>query len=345
MQDYRGTMRVGNDLLGTGGEFAISDEVPGDVMATGGTITFTGIAHGDYLGAGGSQTIGGQIDGALRAAGGEVEVESRVGRNATVAGGSIELRRGSVVAGSAYLAGGSVVVDGRVDQSLRIAAGDVVLRGEIGENVTIEAGTLRIAEGTRIGGNLRYRTAANRATIEPGVVVEGETAVLPPRPPSRFPLVLRLVTLGGFLVAGAVAVLLAPRTAAASADAIWTRPGASLGYGILWMVLLPVVAALLMVTVVGIPLAIIACVAWLIALFLGRAVPAVSIGRMVLRIRPGEDAGREVMSFFIGALILIVLQLIPWIGFPVLVVATIVGVGAFVVAAAARRRAPTYAEV
>ncbi|HEX7122694.1 MAG TPA: hypothetical protein VF178_10030, partial [Gemmatimonadaceae bacterium] len=35
MQDYRGTMRVGNDLLGTGGEFAISDEVPGDVMATG----------------------------------------------------------------------------------------------------------------------------------------------------------------------------------------------------------------------------------------------------------------------------------------------------------------------
>src|SRR5690606_1095729 len=107
-----------------------------------------------------------------------------------------------------------------------------------------------------------------------------ETTMLPPRPPTRFPLYLRFIALGGFLVAGAVAVLLAPRTAAAAADAIWTRPGASLGYGVLWLIVVPVVATLLLITVVGIPLAIMAGVAWLIALFLGRAVPAVSLGRL-----------------------------------------------------------------
>jgi hypothetical protein len=110
------------------------------------------------------------------------------------------------------------------------------------------------------------------------------------------------------------------------------------GYGLLALLGLPVAAAVLLITVVGLPVALMACAAWFMALFLGRAIPALWLGRLALRLRPGEGAGRELSAFLIGGAILVVAQLIPRLGILVLLVATVVGVGAFAIAVAERRR-------
>jgi hypothetical protein len=56
------------------------------------------------------------------------------------------------------------------------------------------------------------------------------------------------------LVLGLVVLLLAPGRDPAAIWALRDRLGATIGFGLLWFVLLPIVAVVLFVTIVGIPL-------------------------------------------------------------------------------------------
>jgi hypothetical protein len=102
----------------------------------------------------------------------------------------------------------------------------------------------------------------------------------------------------------------------------------------------PLVAALIAVTVVGIPLALITLALYAIALYLGRAVVALWLGGRLLGDRAVAGTGGLVISFLLGAVILLVLAMIPWIGGLVSALATLVGVGAAVLVLSARSATP-----
>lgn len=335
--DGSGVARIGNDLVGAHGDLAIADSVPGDVMIAGGDVEFSGVAGGDYLGAGGQQVIAGRVGGALRAAGGHVEVAADVGRNATVAGSDVEVDEASSISGNAYLAGTSVRVDGNVGQTLEARAGEVVLNGAVGGDVNIEAGGLRIGPGATIDGDLTYRIRRDGdVTIDPGARIAGSTVELPPRPPSRFPEMFRAVWLIGFLLAGAALVLLVQGTIESAAAALGRRPGASIAWGLAWLIGVPVAAGILAITLIGIPLALVIGAAYVVSLYLARVVPALLLGRLVLRERVGTGRRSTLLAFLVGGAILAVAELIPYLGPAVLTVATIVGLGALAIAVHAR---------
>jgi hypothetical protein len=67
-------LRVGEDLLASGGQVVLRDAVAGDVMLAAGSVEFTGSSGGDLLAAAGEQTIGGSIEGSVRAAAGRIAV-------------------------------------------------------------------------------------------------------------------------------------------------------------------------------------------------------------------------------------------------------------------------------
>jgi hypothetical protein len=333
-------LRLGGDFIAARGELAVAENVPGDVIVAGGSIDFSGSADGDYLGAGGQQTIAGTVGGDVRAAGGQIELGAAVIRNVTIAGGQVGLRPGSSVGRNAYVTGGSLQVAGHVEGALTLSGGDVTIDGTVGGDVVVNAGSLRIGPRTRIGGDLRYRVPEGAATIDPLANVVGETVVLPP-PPDRgiWPGILRLILLGGFLLAGALGILLFPRTAARSADVLAARTGPSLGFGALWLVVGPIVALIFMISVVGLPVALIGVVLWCTALYVGAAVPALWLGRRFLGDRIGTARAGLVGAFLAAGLLFVLVSLVPIAGSLLLFVASVWGAGALVLALA-RRDAP-----
>lgn len=330
--------RRAGDLIAARSTLEITDSVPGDVVLAGRDIVFTGVAGGDYLGAGGEQAVAGRIRGDVRAAGGEIRLAAEVGRNATVAGGRVDLGEEAVIGGNAYVAGGELRLDGAVRGFLKVAGEEVVLDGMFGGDVDVEAGRLHVGPRARIAGDLRYRVPREDVTIDPGAEITGRRIALPPRERPDVLAYLRLLSALAFLVTGGVAVALFPGTARAAAETLGRRPGAAAAFGLLWIIAVPIAALLAAMTVVGLPLALIATVLYLVSLYLGRSVPALWLGRLVLRGRAGPGRGGIVLGFLVGGAILLLAGAIPLAGAIVTILATILGVGALVLALRRRSR-------
>jgi cytoskeletal protein CcmA (bactofilin family) len=325
-------LRLGDDLLGSGGSLVVTDSVPGDAMLAGGSLVFHGGTGGDYLGAGGEQEIGGRVAGNVRAAGGQVRITGTVGDNLTLAGGRLEVEAPAVVGGNAYLAGGQLRVMGTVEGALRVTGGEVWIDGPVGGAVTVQAGRLSIGPRARIAGDLTYRVSAQNVTIDPAARIDGAVAGLPPRWTREALFLLRLLWGLGFLVAGAAVIALLPRLAVASAEVVGRRPGFAAVLGLAWLILVPLAVLLLVLTFLGIPLALLLFALYLASLYLGRTVVALWLGHRLIGPRLPPGRGGLVLGFLFGGGLLFLLRLLPWLGALIVLIASLMGIGAVVAA-------------
>lgn len=319
--------RSGGDLVATGTVVELPESADGDVMAAGRNVVFTGDAGGSLLTAGSTQTLEGTVAGNVHAAGGAVLLASHVERNVTLVAADLLVAEDANVMLNAYLVGGRVEQRGAVMGNLRIAAREVVLDGPVGGNVDVIAGRLTLGPSARIDGDLTYRVRDGADSIDPAAVVTGDVQAVPvPGPSTAFRLSMAAGRVAAFLLAGFVVLLLFRRLAGA-AERLNERPGSALGLGLLWIIALPVMVFAAAVTIVGIPLAIIAAVCYLISLYLAPVIPGVWLGISLLD-RPGESPTPPAKAFLLGGAIVAVLSLLPWIGLPIRVVVTALGFGA-----------------
>ena len=96
-------------------------------------------------------------------------------------------------------------------------------------------------------------------------------------------------------------------------------------FGILAWVTIPMICVLITVTVVGIPVALIDCALWLLAVYLAKIVMANIIGTMLLSEREGI-----VMPLLVGLIVVMIAINLPWIGGIISALLTITGLGLIV---------------
>lgn len=326
-------VRRGGDMLAARGSVVIEDTVAGDVMAAGADIRFFGVAGGDLLVAGANQRLAGTAAGSIRAAGADIRVATEVGRNVTLAGANVVLEHGGRVAGNAYLTGATVRMDGAVDRLLRVVAREAELNGTVAGDVLVEARDLRVGPNAVIEGGLRYRVERGReAVIDPGARIDGGIVTLEPRPRLWIRGALRWLALIGFLVAGAVVVALLPRVALVAESRIRARPAASVGVGILMLLVMPLVVAVMAITIVGIPLALVTAAVFGVTVYLAPVVVGVWLGRLVVPGGSYPERGVLVLAFLLGGLAVGLLGLLPYAGIGIRILAAALGLGALIVA-------------
>ncbi len=204
-------------------------------------------------------------------------------------------------------------------------------------------GTADLGSGTRISGDVRTFDAS--VTQAADAVVSGSVRTFE-RNAAAFALVLIplfLLFLLGLAVAGmAVALLVAAFWArqVRNAEALITRePGTVLVAGIAGSVILPILAVLATVTIVGAPLGLGALFIVLPALaLLGWIVAAIWVGDWILgRSGGARETGRPYRAAVVGVIVLAVAGLVPFVS----AIATLFGFGALLVMAWRILRPPT----
>jgi len=308
------------------------DSVGGDAILVGREVTFSGSAGGDYLGAGGSQKIAGRIHGSIRAAGGDIHAMGIADRNATIAGGNVELDSTAVIGGNAYLAGGNVKVNGSVRGSLLVTGGNVELNGAIGRDVEVSGGALRIGPHALIAGNLTYRVPKDKVKIDSAARIAGKITAIPVK---RGPGLGTVLWTLGFVLLGIVLVALFPGFTTEAAEILPRRPGRAALVGLGWTCLVPFVAVIAAVTVIGLPLAILLSVVWFVMLFLGDVPVALWLGKRLLFSHASAGRRGAILGVLIGGLILVLLGQIPVVGGWITGIASVFGVGAILLRARA----------
>lgn len=322
------SLSVGPDRAAAGMIATLTDSVAGDAMIAAGRARADGPVGGDVLGAGGLVTVGGRVGGSLRAAGGRVRLAGGVARNVTAAGGEVRIGEGGEVGGNAYLAGGSVEMAGTVRGELVAGGGEVRIDGPVAGSVRAAADRIVIGPEARIRGDLEYRSPEPLRRA-PEAVVAGDVTRKPPEADPGVPgWVGELFGLAAFLLTGVVLVAAFPRSAARLRRTARERPLPSLGAGLLIAVVAPVLLGVALVTMVGLPLALVAGALFAFALYAGRVVLALWLGDAVLGERAGEGRRRAVLGVLAGGALLFLVGLLPWLGPLVTVLATALGLGA-----------------
>jgi hypothetical protein len=230
---------------------------------------------------------------------------------------------------TAIIFSGDAVIDGTVTEWLVVINGRTEINGSVGEDVVVFNGDVVLRSGARVGGDL---ISLEDPRIEEGATVEGSVDDLATRW-NLYDITFagRFASWLGFtistLILGLVLLLLAPRLDPASIRSLRDRLGATIGFGLLVFVLLPVVAALLIATVVGIPLGLSLLFGLALVYSIGYVVGVLALGRLVVK----EPASRYV-AFLVGWGALRLIALIPFLGGLAWLVSTVLGLGTLWVA-------------
>jgi cytoskeletal protein CcmA (bactofilin family) len=314
-QYSRGTQDpvVGN-LYANGQSISIASDVSGDVFAAGGTVIITGPVSGDIAAVGGTIQLLGPVNGDVRVGGGQITIAQHVGGDVLVAGGTVHLLSGAVLDGDVYVAGGQVIIDGTVGGSVHMVVGR----------------SLAIGSGARIAGTLYYRSS-QEAVIADGAHI-GAISFEPRQPRFHSGTVGAKGILWALLAALTAVKMLAFLGAAALVMWRWHRwslsemqeaDGAfwrSVGRGLVYAILVPIGAVLLLMSFVGSFAGLFALLVYaatglaakvLAGMFLGAWLSKVVAKRTVLHLTWTNALG--------GAILAQLLPIIPFIGMIVVV--------------------------
>lgn len=336
---------IDDDLYIAGGTVKIAGRVTGDVVAAGGDIEISGQIGGSLQVLGGDVEITGDVAGAVRLLAGDITISGDVGRDVVVAGGNVTLRNNGTVGGDVIVAGGDVELLGAVNGEVKGNVGTLAINNRVGGDVRVTADEVRLLSKARIGGDLRY-ASRNEASLALGAAVAGETVRTEPERFYPGDNVAAWLTSGLFrifcgLITGLVVVMLLPRAAASVADAVRTAPLTSFLLGLLLIVVLPVFFTVLLVTVVGIPVALVGFAVFFSVLYLSQVFLGLALGRVILPSRWDTNSrGYNLLAMVIGVLIIGGLRLIPvpYAGGIIALVTAVLGLGAFVLAIRSARR-------
>jgi hypothetical protein len=336
--------RVGSDVFIGGGSVTVHEPTGGDLFAAGGTVDVDAAVGGDAVVAGGKVRIGGDVGQSVYAAGGQTNINGKVGRNVRVAGGQVELGPKAEVAGNLSVAGGQVRLYGAVRGHVQAAGGRVRIDAPVTGDVLATSGHVELGPRARIGGKLRYRSgdalhqdpaAQVSGGIEQiGPVWRGDAASQPaPEPPApqHGMGAIGWVWTAGLVVLAAVWLALAPGVSARLSRALRERTGLSVLLGFVWLVCVPVLALLLLLTIIGIPLALFVAALYLAVLPLAYVAAAVGLGDWTLARWQATHAAAWGWRIGAAALALVLLNAlgqVPWLGALLGFVVLLAGLGA-----------------
>jgi len=276
------------------------------------------------------------VSGDLSAAGGQLTIDAPVARNLRAAGGHVEIGSNAAIGGNVSVAGGKVEIHAPVKGDVRVAGGQVLIDSSIDGNVEAAAGKLELGPNARIGGKLSYRSG-NELERDPAAQVAGGVERLAGRGAHHAanPFARGWIWTLGIVVLAVILAGAVPSAGQRVGAEMRSHPWIALLAGLVALVCIPTAAVLLMITIVGIPLGVLAILLYGALLMVGYVLTAVTLGDLALaRARPADTArtGWRMGAAALAVLVLALLTRVPFVGGFVLLVAIVAGIGALFLA-------------
>ena len=282
------------------------------------------------------------MDAAARlVAGGHVEIDEPTDGNLYVAGGQVSIT--APVSGNLRVAGGNVSIKSGIGGRAAIAGGHVTIDAPVGGNATVSGGSLELGPHARISGKLTFN--GGHLEQDPDAQVAGgvtrthrhrhwESGAYAGHWIAR-----AIWTLGLMLLAALIAGAL-PGPARRMQEELRTRPWLAALFGVLALICIPIAAVIVMVTIIGIPLGLLALVGYVALLLVGYVATSVLLSGLILERYGAQAAARtatRVGAAVLAMLILSTLAHVPLVGGFIALTALVLGVGAIVGATVHRK--------
>lgn len=330
---------VNRTMFVAGRDLTMAGEVEGDYICAGQNVTISGRVQGDVLCASQNIRITGTVDGDIRIAAQTVSLGGAAAGSASIAAQSVQLDRSSKFERDVSITATDVRLDGRVGRDLQLATEQVIINGLVGRNVTARTQAISLASDANIRGAIEY-TSPQELQRQANAQVAGQIkrdnqpgAGADSSPGAAMLAAIWATAMVSLLVTSLILVLIAPKAFKNTVRVVKQRPLHVVLLGIAVSILPPIVAVLLMSTIVGIPLGVLILLGWLLLLFLSGPVSAYLVGSLLLR------NGQPWLVMLAGGALLVLLYSVPLLN--VFVASSVVWVGSGVIVAGLLRQRST----
>lgn len=345
--DIRVDADVDGDIIAVGARVRVNGNVTGSVFATGADVFVHGNVGGSVMAAGANVIITGDVGHAIRAATSELTVEgSQVTGDIVAAAQTIRVDDSSIVGGDVRARAGDAHLSGDIGGSVRGSAGEWQIGGRVTGPIDIIAGTLRFVEGASITAPVTY-TSDHEVLVDGGTTITASLSRTEPDHPTFAERMTTSLIWATFrylwaLALGLFLLRIAPIRLQEVSATLRARPLGSLGWGLLALLATPLVIIFLMITVVGLPVAIVVLAGYLLALYASQIIVGLVVGQAIA---PSSwraiDHPRTGRMLALGLLLVVLVRSLPidgWYSIVALLTA-IVALGALVIHLFGRRAA------
>lgn len=333
MASFAQTVNEGDILINTvqpddtyraGETIEVNAGVQGDLVIAGGKLMVNDSINGDLTGAGGELFLNNYIADDVRIAVGRVTIDSEIGDDLVVFGGEVILTENAIVQGDLICFAGNIEINGDVIGKLDIKGADILINGTIrgistmiGEDITIGANAkfYKEVEYWNSDGELDFKNSLVNTTAQfnDDLGKEKSELSLTTFGTTSFSLWIYYV-LSAFLV---ILVLhgLFKNTFSAAVEGIEHNWLKSFGFGLIYLIGIPLLIILALLMIIGIPLGLFATVIFIFSLLFGHLIAALLVV-YYLKNKIEKDWGFWSITFLalLCAIILRLLTIIPFAG-------------------------------
>lgn len=306
--------QVSHSFFLAGNDVASKDRVDGIHFLAGNLVEFTGSAdYGAF--AGNSLKVNGEIKNDLFIAGNSIEIgeDALIGRDLYAAATTVLVK--SNLNGNAFIGGQRLVLENiTITGNLRLAADEIVVKGKVSV-----AGTLEYNDNARITGleNLSAETTKTYVGTSKNTNLSFFTS-----------LTTRFVFLLGRLLVTIILVAVASKFSKRLLDEFSLKNSwkdLALGLGLL--IATPLAAIFVMVTIIGLPLALVGAGFYILFAYLATSVTGGVIGDLLAKKLFKKEDLHILLKFTLGIVLLTLLGLVPYVGGLITGISTCFGFG------------------
>lgn len=326
-----------------GSSIDVAGTVNGDLYCAGQNITISGHIAGDVLCAGQTVTISGKIEGDVRAAGQTVLVGGTIAGSVTAAGQAVTVEGKSTIGRDASFVGQNITIHGLIGRDVVIGASSATVDATVGRNVTAQLENLTVSNDAKVNGTVNY-TSPQKAIINSGAHIGGKTTYTElaeeKQTKTGYDFGSAMLWAVMLFFSGMLAVLLFPRVLHRTTNSAAKTPSRAIMavlVGLIATVVTPVAIIMLMFTILGMPFALVALVAWLLILAVSGVFAAYYLGRVIWR-----SSTNAIGTMAAGALALVILSMIPIVNVLTCLLAAWFGSGVIILELKRHLAAPTY---
>ena len=285
-----------DDIYLAGQTINIDKQVNGDVVAAARTVNVRDSVTQDILVAGAEVSIFGFVGDDIRASAGSVLIEGEVGDDVIAFGGEIKITEDALIHGNLIVFGEKIIVEGIVEGEMRASGSEIQITGTVGDKAQLRADEITIsgllkgeselvANDLLIGEGARFMKEVSYWSDTP-VDFKNSTQGKKPRFDVGLKKKLResgfsvpgygfwlFYILSSFVVIALLNVLLGSFLANTS-EKIREELSRDLGYGILYLLGVPILVVLCIITIIGVPVGLFLLAGYLFSLLFGHWIAA-----------------------------------------------------------------------
>ncbi len=325
---------LAKNLYSAGQSVTISGNVTGDLVAAGSTVSVSGNVESSIFAVGSSVSVKGNVGENLRVAGSDVTVSGNVGGDALVAGSNVTIPAGATIGGDLLAAAGTLTIAGDVSGNITGTASSVVISGNIAGNVKLSDVTnLTIDSNAVIAGKLTYSSPSQanidrNAVITGGVDYQSVSSSSSTSTVNDFSSTLTLSEILGSFIFLLILIYLLPKSSRRFVETAVSNLWASLGWGFLILVVVPIASLVLLVgfTTAGVALTLL-CI-YIASIMAAVVMSALLIGTSLYKgLKKEKDFRIDWLTALFGVAVVAILSMVPAIGTLLITLAFLVSFG------------------